>query len=205
MPRTTSRQKIQEYLNKQHGVSAEQISRALGMKAPNVRHHLSVLLANGRIEFLAQTHLKGRGRPIKVYGPTVKELGDNTGSLSEVLLDEFLAKNPGTKRQPVLQALAKKLSDQMGRIEVDKLSTKRLGNLVEKLNRHHYQARWEAGAEGPRILFGRCPYATIIAKHPELCQMDGYMLEEEGGGKVRQLAKIDPKPGGNINCIFLMR
>jgi hypothetical protein len=72
------------------------------------------------------------------------------------------------------------------------------------LNEIHYQSRWEAGAEGPRILFAHCPYAAIIDKHPELCQMDGFLLGEEIGVDARQLAKIDQKPGGITHCIFLI-
>jgi predicted ArsR family transcriptional regulator len=80
--------------------------------------------------------------------------------------------------------------------------SKRLALLVEKLNEMHYQARWEAGADGPRVLFGRCPYAAVIGKHPELCQMDVSLLGNALGREVRQLGKIEKAQGG---CVFGMR
>ena len=148
---------------------------------------------------------KGRGRPVKVYGLSGKALGDNLALLAGSLMDQLVLKPSVAKRQAALQSLAKRVADQIGRIDPDKLSAKRLSNLIDKLNLYHYQARWEAGAEGPRILFARCPYAAIIERHPELCQMDGFILEEEIGFQPRQLAKIDQRPGGNTHCIFLVR
>lgn len=204
MTKMTARQKIQDHLKKRQSATASQIGRALNMSAANVRHHLSILLSDGRIELYGETHKIGRGRPVKVYRPSEKVLGDNLAFLSSSLMSELLIRSSSTKQHEALQKIAKRLSDQIGRIDPNNQSTKKLANLVEKLNGHHYQARWEAGAEGPRILFGHCPFAAIIEHHPELCQMDRYILEEEMGGQARQLAKIDQKVGGNTHCIFLI-
>ena len=73
---------------------------------------------------------------------------------------------------------------------------------MEKLNEKHYQARWEAAADGPRVLFGRCPYAAVIDGHPELCQMDVKVLENFLGRDVQQSAKIEKGQGG---CVFAMK
>jgi predicted ArsR family transcriptional regulator len=67
----------------------------------------------------------------------------------------------------------------------------------------HYQARWEAGADGPRIVLGHCPYGTVIEKHPELCQMDGALLAKLLGGEVRQTAKLEKGAGGLPYCVFV--
>jgi predicted ArsR family transcriptional regulator len=80
--------------------------------------------------------------------------------------------------------------------------SKRLAMLVEKLNERHYQSRWEAGAEGPRVIFGRCPYAAVIEGHPELCRMDAEVLVRALNGDVRQVEKIAKGRGA---CIFSVR
>ena len=67
----------------------------------------------------------------------------------------------------------------------------------------HYQARWEAGAEGPRVIFGRCPYAKVIAGHPELCKMDIALLEKALGRPVIELQKNEAGVRGS--CPFLFR
>lgn len=79
---------------------------------------------------------------------------------------------------------------------------KRLNFIVEKLNQMNYHAKWEAGAGGPRILFGHCPYAAIIAKRPELCKMDAALLTELFGDELEQIAKIENFQG---MCIFVTR
>jgi predicted ArsR family transcriptional regulator len=79
---------------------------------------------------------------------------------------------------------------------------KRLNLLIEKLNQMNYHARWEAGSEGPRVIFGHCPYAAIIEKHPELCAMDAALLEKLMGHSAGQLTKIGRD--GSLSCVFVM-
>jgi predicted ArsR family transcriptional regulator len=204
MIKPTVRQKVLIYLKKQGSASAVQIARALKMSAASVRHHLSILVLDGRIVLIGSTRNKGRGRPIKVYGLSEKSLGDNLALLSSVLISNGSGTLRVTKWESFLHSLAAEIADQIGRPNTNDPMTKRLTHLLEKLNEMHYQSRWEAGAEGPHILFAHCPYAAIIDKHPELCQMDGFLLGEEMGAKARQLAKIDRKPGGITHCIFLI-
>jgi len=64
----------------------------------------------------------------------------------------------------------------------------------------NYHARWEAGPQGPRIIFGNCHYAAIIAKHPELCKMDESLLRELMGRSAVQTAKIGND--GSMVCVF---
>jgi predicted ArsR family transcriptional regulator len=203
MPVTTARQRVLAYLQKQRAASAAQIGRALDMSAANVRHHLSVMLGDGRVVLVGLARKEGRGRPVKQYGLSEKSLGNNLAFLSDAVLDHWPGILSPAQRERAMLMLAKELVEQMGRPDKDVPVAKQLALLVEKLDKMHYQARWEAGGEGPRILFAHCPYAAIVEKHPELCRMDALMLGEEMDAKVRQLAKIDQKQGGSGHCIFL--
>ncbi len=53
------------------------------------------------------------------------------------------------------------------------------------------------------MLFGHCPYAAVIDKHPELCLMDARMLGVQLGTTATQTAKIDSRPEGQAHCIFV--
>jgi predicted ArsR family transcriptional regulator len=64
----------------------------------------------------------------------------------------------------------------------------------------NYHPRWEAGPQGPRLIFAHCPYAAIIQKHPELCRMDQHLLEKLMGDSAGQLFKIG-KDASSI-CVF---
>jgi predicted ArsR family transcriptional regulator len=160
------------------------------MSAPNVRHHLSVLCSDGRIEFTEVRLREGRGRPEKIYSLSQAALGDNLSALADAVMsvEGFKLNVEGTANK-ILP------STQFTNLPI----AKRLALLIEKLNAMHYQARWEAGAEGPRVILGRCPYAKIIERHPELCQVDAAMLKGALGSKVEQIAKIEKAHGV---CIF---
>lgn len=189
----TARHKVLAYLNKTRAASAREISRALKMSTANVRHHLRVLVSDGRLEVSTVRMGEKRGRPEKVYSLPRAVLGDNLSVLAEALLVEA-----GSKVR--MDALAKHLIG-----EADFASQpvgKRLNLVIENLNQRSYHARWEAGPSGPRIIFGHCPYASIIEKHPELCVMDAALLEKLMGQSAEQLTKIGRD--GSLSCVFVM-
>src|SRR4026207_78517 len=150
---TNSRHKVLAYLTRTRTASVREIARALKMSAANVRHHLRVLVSDGRLELASVRERESRGRPEKLFTLPRAALGDNLSTLSDALLAEA-----GTKVR--VEALAKHLVG-----ESDFASqpiVKRLNLIVEKLNQMNYHARWEAGREGPRVILGHCPYAAII-------------------------------------------
>jgi predicted ArsR family transcriptional regulator len=203
MPVTTARQKVLVYLRKNRLASAQEIARALRVTPANIRHHLGILAADGRVAVLSERS-EGRGRPVKLYGLSGVLTGDNLAMLSDVVLEEALKNPPAAGREAWLESLAAALMEQAGLAELSALPlSKRLALAVEKLNELHYAARWEAGAEGPRLLFGQCPYAAIIDRHPELCRMDAALAEAVLGWDVQQTARIHPGAGTVSYCVFV--
>ncbi len=189
----TARQKVLAHLKKTRAASAREIARALKMSAPNVRHHLSVLTSDGRVEHVAVNNREGRGRPEKLYSLSQAAMGDNLSVLTNAILTEAAS---------ILnfEAVASRILD--SNQFADRSITKRLVLLVEKLNEMHYQARWEAGADGPRVIFGRCPYAKVIDGHPELCNMDVVLLKQAFGRPVLQSVKSEAIGHGLCPFIF---
>jgi predicted ArsR family transcriptional regulator len=192
-PLITARQKVLAHLKKTRSASAREIARALNMSAPNVRHHLGVLVSDGRLEVSAVSQRGGRGRPEKIYSLSQAALGDNLSVLADALLDE----------KPNLEAIGERIAQSQGMTEIaSQPMAKRLSALVEKLNEMHYQARWEAGAEGPRVILGRCPFAEVIGSHPELCTLDLSMLRTSLGRPVSQATKTESNAKGFCPLIF---
>jgi predicted ArsR family transcriptional regulator len=191
----TTRQKILDYLKRNRTVSSRELARTLQMTPANARHHLGVLAADGRVEVVSQRQ-GGRGRPEKVYRLAGTLVGDNLSVLADALLREA-----GGKVE--MEALGKRIA---GESEVSSQPLmRRLASVVERLNTMRYQARWEAGAAGPRIILGHCPYSVIIKDHPELCQMDLALLSELLGGKLSQTAKLESGAGGLPFCAFILK
>lgn len=201
----TSRQQILAYIRKHGSASATDISRAMQMTPANARHHLAHLEANGLIEVVNQRHAEGRGRPVRVYGLSRAARGDNLGHLAGAILDIWQADLPPEKRERMLRGIAHRLaaSGQTGSPGAVSL-TRRLAQAVDRLNELHYQARWEAGAAGPRIILGHCPYAGIVESHPELCRLDAFFLEECVGMSAQLTAKLEPGRQGLPFCLFAL-
>ncbi len=197
----TARQKVLAHFNKTRTASAREIARALKMSAATVRHHLRVLASDGRLEMTSVRGRDGRGRPENVYSLPRGALGDNLSVLSDALLTEAGSKpalngDEGSRMESLAQRLVGESNF------ANQPLAKRLNLTVEKLNQMNYHSRWEAGFEGPRIIFSHCPYAAILEKHPGLCQMDQAMLKQWMGQPVTQLFKIG-KDGSSI-CVFVL-
>lgn len=190
---TTVRQRVLAYLDKSRAASSREIARALALSAATVRHHLRVLVADGRLEMASVRRRDGRGRPEKVYSLPRAALGDNLSALSDALLTEA---GSGVR----MEALAIRLAGESN--FASQPLAKRLNLTVEKLNQMNYHARWEAGSEGPRLIFAHCPYAAILEKHPELCRMDEALLAEWMGGSAVQIFRIG-KEGSSV-CVFMV-
>ena len=194
---TTARQKVLAYLNKTRSAAVREIARSLKMSSATVRYHLRVLVSDGRLEMVSVRGRDARGRPEKIYSLPRAALGDNLAALSDALLTEA-----GSRIK--VETLAGQLAWHLAG-ESDSASqplAKRLTLTVEKLNQMNYHAHWEAGPEGPRILFSHCPYASILEKHPELCQMDQAMLKKLTGQSARQIFKTG-KDGSSV-CVFVI-
>lgn len=204
MPNGTARQRILVLIGRRNSVTATQIGQALNMSAATVRHHLSILAADGRIVVEGTAGGK-RGRPQKTYRLSDRVAGENLAALADIALTSWLEGATEASRTAALRTMAQKQWQRFGPIGNELPAQKRIVQLIEKLNAMHYQARWEAGAEGPRILFGHCPYAAIIAEHPELCAMDTMMLAEAMDASAQQLSKIERRTGGASQCAFAMR
>lgn len=192
MPITT-RQKILDYLKRNRTVSSRELARTLHMTPANARHHLGILAGDGRVE-VVNYRKGGKGRPEKVYRLAGMLVGDNLSALADALLTE-------AGELVEMEALGKRMAGDSA--VTGQPLMRRLASTVERLNAMHYQARWEAGAEGPRVVLGHCPYAAVIGKHPELCQMDAGLLAYLLTGEVRQTAKLEKGAGGLPYCVFV--
>jgi predicted ArsR family transcriptional regulator len=204
MPKTTSRQKILNYLRKQAAATPIELAKALRSTPANIRHHLARLLADGLVEVGGRRMEAARGRPQVIYRLSRLTLGDNLSMLSSALLAEFVDGLPESQQNTLLESLAGQISAGQP-VTAGMHITRRLAAAVEALNRMHYQAHWEAHATGPRLILAQCPYAAIIESHPVLCRMDKALLQGYLATPVEQIAKQEPTERGLPICVFSVR
>ena len=205
----TSRQRLLEYIQTHRVVTVEDLSRALRMTRANARHHLGILREQGVVELVGQRPAKGKGRPAQLYSLAEQTQSHNLDRLVSALLQELFSSQPVDSQTLAFRTLARRmLAEQPSEPGYqDKTSsspnlTQRLYAAVRQLNDFNYQARWEAHALAPQMIFGHCPYASILPQHPEMCRFDGVLLEEMLGCAVTQTAKLESDPRGTVHCIF---
>jgi predicted ArsR family transcriptional regulator len=175
----------------------------LKMTTPNVRHHLKVLQSDGLVRVSGKTSKSGKGRPVQLYNLADELRGNNLSALASVVLHIWQRNQTAAGQAERMRELGRTMKETLGEISLGEPTARQLALLVSKLNEHFYHAHWEAGAEGPRIVFERCPYAAIIREHPELCMMDRAILESSARVQASQHAKIGEK--GSTACLFVLR
>lgn len=198
----TTRQRLLDNLHTKRIASAIEISHALQMTPANVRHHLSILLAEGIVELAGQRPARGRGRPTKLYIPTRQAQRHNLNGLASAMLTEFTGKLTGGEKAAALRRIAKRLAGEVG--EPSRNLTQRLYQAVILLNGLHYHSRWEAHVEAPYVILDHCPFSTILPDHPELCQLDAYLLESLLRVDVGQTDKLAKDTSGTTYCKFMV-
>jgi predicted ArsR family transcriptional regulator len=200
--RLTTQLRIMNFLRKQGSATVHELSRAFRLSGANIRHHLAVMKSNDLIESISQQR-QGKGRPVWVYGLSQRVLGDGLDNLVRAIFDALFRTKSDEDREAYLKSVAVSLGGKNpSRTEL--LQPAHLNRVIDRLNELHYQARWEAGLDGPHVILGHCPYATIIATYPELCRMDALLLLQHIGLPVEQTAKLQPSAKGHPFCSFLV-
>ncbi len=207
-PMKTVRQRILDYIRSHRAVTVAELSHAFQMTEANARHHLASLAAQGLLQRLDEQPAAGKGRPAHRYAASEQATGNNYALLSVILLDQLTQRDDPSATQNLLGALANRLASSMATNSAEAAGragenlTRRLYRATEILNRYHYQARWEARPDAPRLTLGHCPYAALLPEHPELCRMDGLILENLLGAPVEQTARLVKDPLGLRYCLF---
>lgn len=197
-----TRSRILQYLSLHRQATAPEISRVLNLTQANIRHHLDVLEKNGQIEIVGTLKTSQRGRPTFLYMLSKAAQNNSLDILASALLVEGLADRTPRQQQNLLENTAKQIAGTHP--ETNKSITIQLSKAVQRLNDLNYKAHWEAHAEAPHLFLGVCPYAQIINRHPELCQMDAAMIEHLTGRRFKQVEKISRNQGGPPYCRFVL-
>jgi predicted ArsR family transcriptional regulator len=193
-----TRQRIIDYLESKPLSSAVQIAHALQVTPANIRHHIGILQDEGVVEEAGSVPPSGPGRPSSLFTLTQIAREHNLEKLTSALLEELLEGKMTAERNAILERIASRLAS-------SSTLPHRLFETVQRLDKLHYHARWEAHAEAPRIILGHCPYRATIADHPELCLLDQRLLSSMLDVPVVQLEKLSRDERGAVHCIFALQ
>jgi DeoR family suf operon transcriptional repressor len=197
-----SRQKILSYIAQQQVATADELSHVFHVTPSNIRHHLSILMDQGSIEVLGQKVPSGKGRPTQIYSCVEAGNKNSLEPLTESLLAYLLLSEPTNEIDHPLKKIAGMI---VSHYQIDvKNPTQRLYSTMKVLNKMGYHAHWEAHGSSPRIMFDRCPYRSLVDRHPDICQLDKYILEKLLATSVDQVEKKTINIKGLPQCLFIV-
>lgn len=200
-----TRERILSYLKEHRTASSQDLSRAWGLTRADIRYHLNALLDEGLVEIVPRdpTRRVPRGRPVQYYRLAAHATPNNLPALCHLLLQAWLQFIPEGERDSAINQLAINLTEIIsGGSTAPQSPTRRFNQAISQLNRAHYHAHWEAHSTGPRILLRNCPYAAILADHPELCVIDRTVLEKLFQLRLSHTTRMDLTTGNPSACVF---
>jgi predicted ArsR family transcriptional regulator len=201
----TTRRRILEYLALKRAVTVGEIATALHITPADIRHHLATLQAESIVEKVGSRPPAAKGRPAGLYGLVEQFEEHNFARLAASLLAAWLESTPEPAAKAAgLQRLADMLAGAATAAERSPRGQVLL-QAVRLLNEQHYQARWEAHAAAPRLIFEHCPYAAILAEHPELCELDARLVQNLLGGHPELTACRELTRSGTRQCVFVLK
>lgn len=198
-----TRQRILQYLRIHRQATAPELSLTFDLTQANIRHHLTILEKTGQVEVIGQSPSDQPGRPSHVYMLTRTAQDNALDELASALLVDALSGKSAGQRRKKLAATARQLAGMAH--DPNRSTVIRLGSAVQRLNDLNYNAHWEAHPDSPHILLGRCPYAQILNRHPELCEMDAELIQILTGENFEQVEKISRSQSGPAHCRFCVK
>ena len=195
----STRLRLLDYLGSKQIATSTELSRLLQVTSADIRHHLNLLRKEGLIHIIGEKQPQGPGRPAKLYSLSPKPKQENLVLLIEALLHVMTREISPRNQSNIIRRIAEYIS---GSTKSNGNLTQRLYHAVNRLNELNYQARWEAHQQAPRIILGNCPYAAIVSNHPEICQIDKYLLESMLVMPVEQESKLIRDDREFTYCLF---
>lgn len=181
MAQKSTRQRILDLLSIQGQASTAELSRAISVTQADIRYHISRMAKEGLVVAAKPKQSGRRGRPSQRYQLATKSKQDNYDILVRALMAEIRSSE---EVGDLLERIARQIP---GKFAPSAPLGQRLVQAVEQLNLLNYQARWEAHVNQPRVIFERCPYASLRTDFSEICTLDTNLLMNLLGEKVIQV------------------
>lgn len=204
----TTRRRVLELVASDGPVTAAHLASTLGLTAPAVRRHLTLLEDEGRIEVHqaheGRTAPARRGRPARHYVVTRGGQSELAGGYEEIAgaLLRHLRAHGG---DAAVAAFAKERYDAVVRGYAEQLDgvelPDRAARLAELLSADGYAASVRPVQTGAvaavQLCQGHCPVQHLAEEHSELCEAEARAFTELLGTHVQRLATI---AGGAHAC-----
>lgn len=201
-----TRRQILEILRKKGQATVDELVvdlreyRGDTITAVTVRHHLNELLKEKLITTPELKHRNSPGRPQHIYTLTNEArdcFPNNYHPLTASLLEQISQQFSSREVNVILEGVADRMAANANIPDVS--LPKKLDLAVEYLNKHGYNAHWEAMDNGYSLSTTNCPYHHLATTNHALCDMDMRLVASLIGIVPRLLSRASD---GEANCSY---
>jgi predicted ArsR family transcriptional regulator len=200
-----TRRRILRSLWDSGALGVDDLAGRLGLSTMTVRHHIGVLLREGRIVALTEANRGRPGRPRQIFRLTpqgAETFPGNAAQLAGWLVAQIKSEEGSDRLECLLRHTAESLAAEFV-VPPAATTAQRLDQIVAFLNNRGYQAGWEVedqGAGSYVLWTGPCPYRWLVQQNPEMCDLDQTLLARLIGGFVERLTTH--APAGYHSCAY---
>jgi DeoR family suf operon transcriptional repressor len=198
----STRREVLDALTKAGRATVHQLAEATDIKPMTVRHHLTVLEADGLVT--SEAKRQPVGRPYHVYSLTDKAhtlFPQYCCRLTDRLLGQLKESLPPETVQMVISALADALAGKVRHRFENLPAEKRRVYLIEVLQHEGFRAQWQQKGDRIQLVEYHCPYYLIGRHHPEVCQIGETLIRTVLGADIQKESCL---VAGDAVCIFTL-
>lgn len=197
-----TKERIIMLLKKAGGLTAEDLSKRVGITPMGVRQHLLSLERKGMVNFESRKH--GIGRPVFIYRLTDRAdeiFPKDYDNFSLDLLQDIESMDGRQKVSELFKARKlRNIKEKLALLNRTKDFNERLKALVASMEAEGYILELNDGAKGEVVLRQyNCPISRIATRYKEACAYELEMLSEVLG---RQVERTSSLAQGDACCEF---
>lgn len=198
---TDTRQDILNILRERGQANINELSEALGLSPVTVHYHINVLQRDGLLQIKALR--QGVGRPKNVFtlhSNALDKFPQSYHRLSDRLLDILKSRLTETDIQELFERIGREIAAEHAEALKNKSLEQKIEMLANLLGEEGFMSRLEKISSDHFVLTQyNCPYQYVVARHPEVCELDLQLMNTALGTPVRRQSCV---VHGDSVCTF---
>ncbi len=183
-----TRQDILRILRERGQADVNELSAALGLSPVTVHYHINVLQRDGLLE--VQSLRQGVGRPKNVFAlrdSAFERFPQSYHRLSDRLLEMLKSRLTEADIQQLFERIGQDIAAEHAAALQDKPLEEKIATLISLLGEEGFMSRLDKLDNGQFVLTQyNCPYQYVVARHPEVCELDLQLMNSALGTPVQR-------------------
>lgn len=197
----STRGKIVGALRERRAASAFDLAERFGLSPNAIRQQLVILERDGLVA--GRSVRRGKTKPTVEYALTAEAeryFPQRYDKMLNAVLREIRTAGGDDAVKAVFERIGKRAADKLGADAPERPAEERLTQVVAALKASGVAAELRRTEQGTLLLHEHtCPYASVVAEHPEACGAIHTILDAVAPGKAHQVESLAT---GGAECRF---